>query len=57
MRCEKNTEGRRARPCAGQIVWVVMFAVVVALAVGAMLSILRGVCIDSALLSGAGGYL
>ena len=39
MRCEKNNESRRAKPCAGQIVWVVMFAVVVALAVGAMLSI------------------
>jgi len=39
MRCEKNTEGRRAKPCAGQIMWVVMFVVVVALAVGSMLSI------------------
>lgn len=39
MRCEKNTEGRRAKPCAGQIMWVVMFVVVVAPAVGSMLSI------------------
>lgn len=39
MRCEKNIEGRRGKPCAGQIMWVLMFVVVVALAVGSMLSI------------------